>query len=479
MHNFKTALLVLTILPWLIAEFVSHHPVLSYFLAWGGSLWIFYFSILSPYRCLDRDRALSEQLMRPIVLIQLLFAGLMCVTSIFYFWNHLGFVYFRNISHDQFHINQETILLARCQRMTLLAHTALVWGMLLLPSKSIVQYKCSLPIEHLLLWISLVALPSAYALNFFPALSQLKLYLLALAGTAQTLLLIRGLVKKNLVYICYGGVTFLILLGNATLTGFKEIILLHIITFCFLAFPYYKKTVTLLFFPVIYLLLYVLPTFTTVIRTLSWEGKKSADIARTEALDLISQPQKAALLEQNNWMFLTKRFSEITMFCKYLETYPDDKPYLGMQILDNAFVALIPRVVWPDKPNTEKISMERVYEAGVIHRASSTSAKTRPVIDGYLSAGLIGVFFTMLVYGIIVQTLANAAERLFGGYSLGCTVIFNSIFQPLWRGNNWEFLLNNLVYGCIIMIFLFYVLRFTNVLKPKTHDTYSPCNPLL
>ena len=150
-----------------------------------------------------------------------------------------------------------------------------------------------------------------------------------------------------------------------------------------------------------------------------------------------------------------------------------------MQILDNSFLALIPRAVWTDKPNTEKTSMERVYKAGVINRASNTSAKTRPVIDGYLSAGLVGVFVTMLIYGMIAQSLSNTAERLFGGYSLGCTVIFNSIFQPLWRGNNWEFLLNNLVYGYLIMIFLFYLLQFINVLKPKQNDTHPSCNTLL
>ena len=108
--------------------------------------------------------------------------------------------------------------------------------------------------------------------------------------------------------------------------------------------------------------------------------------------------------------------------------------------------------------------MERVYKAGIVNRLSPVSAKTRTVIDGYLSAGLTGVFLSMFLYGMIAQWLCNKAEELFGGYELGCMIIFNGIFQPLWRGNNWEFIINNMVYGFLLMLLLFYLLRHLKII---------------
>ena len=103
--------------------------------------------------------------------------------------------------------------------------------------------------------------------------------------------------------------------------------------------------------------------------------------------------------------------------------------------------------------------MERVYEAGVASRISSVSAKTRPVVDGYVSAGFIGVFIAIFLYGWITQWLCNKAEEWFGGYELGCIVMFNAIFQQLWRGNNFEFLLNNIFYGFIAMYVIYWILK--------------------
>jgi hypothetical protein len=44
-------------------------------------------------------------------------------------------------------------------------------------------------------------------------------------------------------------------------------------------------------------------------------------------------------------------------------------------------------------------------------------------------------------------------------------IIFNGIFQPLWRGNNWEFIINNMVFGFILMLLLFYAMKHFKILK--------------
>jgi hypothetical protein len=117
--------------------------------------------------------------------------------------------------------------------------------------------------------------------------------------------------------------------------------------------------------------------------------------------------------------------------------------------------------------------MKRVYEAGVANRSSTVSAKTRPVVDGYVSAGFVGVWISIFLYGWITQWLSNKAEEWFGGYELGCIVMFNAIFQNLWRGNNFEFLLNNIFYGYLSMFIIFWVLKKSNTLT-ELHVFESP-----
>ncbi len=193
-------------------------------------------------------------------------------------------------------------------------------------------------------------------------------------------------------------------------------------------------------------------------RTQSWSGEKTASEARQQAFDAVIANDQA-VIDETNWGFLTNRLSEINMFTTFVKIVPDEREYYGLEIVKNSFLAIIPRFIWKNKFSTEMISMKRVYDAGVVSRTSTVSAKTRPVVDGYVSAGFIGVFISIFFYGWITQWLCNKAEEWFGGYELGCIVVFNAIFQVLWRGNNFEFLLNNIFYGYIAMFILYWILK--------------------
>jgi hypothetical protein len=462
----KITLLLTISLPWFIAQYLTHHPVLSFILAFCGSFFIFYATILSPLRCVGEDRSVSKQVMRPIILLQLIFAGYMCCTSIFYFVDHLGFEYWRDLRYSHFHVNEQTYLLAQSQRLVLLGHIALVTGIIALQkTKPTKKYQSQIPLEEILIKLSLGTMIIALLMNYVLAMIQFKYYLLATSVSAQAFLIIRGLYRKKPMLILFGGLFFGLHFLNATLSGYKEILLVNVVTISFLAFPYFRKITAILFIPILYLLMYILPTLTTVVRKESWTGNKSPQAARAEAYEMFASGRNEDLIINNNWEFLTRRLSEINMFCQYLKETPAHQPFYGSEILKNALYALIPRAIWTQKPNTEKLSMERVYKAGVVNRLSPVSAKTRTVVDGYLSAGLTGVFLSMLFYGMISQWLCTKAEELFGGYELGCMIIFNGIFQPLWRGNNWEFIINNIVYGFILMMLLFYVLKYFKVIK--------------
>src|SRR6185437_4704418 len=105
--------------------------------------------------------------------------------------------------------------------------------------------------------------------------------------------------------------------------------------------------------------------------------------------------------------------------------------------------------------------MERVYDAGVIRRGSTVSAKPAFIVDAYLSGGTIGVFIGLFLYGAIVQLISLKAEYLFGGYILGTALIFSGLFQIFWRGLSFEFLINSVFWSYISMIVIFKILRRT------------------
>lgn len=132
-----------------------------------------------------------------------------------------------------------------------------------------------------------------------------------------------------------------------------------------------------------------------------------------------------------------------------------------------ALKAIIPRAIWPEKPESEALAMERVYQTGIVNRASTASAKTRPIVDAYLSGGPTIIVLSFFVYGFLVQKLCNLCERRLGGYTVGCSIIFNGIFQCLWRGNTLEFMLNNIVYGCLLMQIIFWLFKHFKLIRHK------------
>ena len=452
--------LALLHLPWILAEAVSYHPVLSWFIAWTGSFLIFYLTILSPFNINQQDCSSTQKVMRPIILIQIIFAGFMCCTSIFYFTDQLIHTY-----------APDNIVLAKCQRLSLLAHIALVSGFIIsTKTNNVVKYKYTMTVEDLSIKICVVAYLTALLLNKFPSMIQFKYNLLSVGACCGTFTLISGFANKNIKLIVFGSIVFGFNVVESTLTGYKESIIINFILLGFIAFPYFKKMVLIFSVPVIGMLFYILPTFTTIIRLQSWIEKKPIEQARSQAyLSLLDQDNQDEITF-NNWKFLTDRSSEIGMFGKFVKHVPDYRPYYGWEILENSIIALIPRAFWQDKPITEKVAMQRVYDAGVVNPASVISAKSRPVVDGYLMAGAPGVYISILIYGLLTQWLCNNAERLFGGYEMGCIIIFNGLFQQLWRGNNFEFLLNNIVYGYILMTLIFFLLKQFKILIPVNYE---------
>ncbi|MES2827741.1 MAG: hypothetical protein V4687_06295 [Bacteroidota bacterium] len=297
---------------------------------------------------------------------------------------------------------------------------------------------------------------------------QFKYPLIALSGTAASYLFVTGLHEKSPLLVFTGLPVLVFNFANATLTGFKESMIVQFVTLAFVSYRYYKKSIIFLGIPCGYLMLYVLPTYTTLIREKSWSGSKTKEIARQQAYQTFFDDSNDQFIMETNWKFLTNRSSEIGMFVKYVGKTPKTLGYSGLKIFEDSFLALVPRAIWPAKPLTETVAMERVYSSGIANRASSVSAKTRPVVDGYLMYGATGVCILMFLYGTITQWIYNKAETLFSGYEVGGVVIFNGLFQQLWRGNNLEFLMNNVLYAYLLMLIIYALATISIPLKlPK------------
>lgn len=465
-NNTPTRLILILYFPVLVSYLLINSPIISYFVAWFGSLFIFYTSILSPAAIINQDLPIHKQIMRPIFLTQLIFAGFMCTTSIFYFMDHLGYRYLTEVNYGTlFKESEQTALIASCQRMSLLAHAALVTGMLLVQKNTIkIKNVKAFEGDDFLIWLSIIVFGIGSLAQRFSGLSQIALPLTLVGISCAAVLFVKGFNTKNIKYLGIGATIFILNFIHASLSGYKEPIIINVIVIACVFFPYYKKLILYLAIPAAYVLLYFLPTYNNTVRQ-SWSGEVSAEEAQNQAfenLDLKNEEQ----IEDTNWGFLTKRLSEIEMFTQFVDFVPNHHPYYDWEIVENSLEALIPRIFWAGKPNMETVSMQRVYDAGVAHQMSTVSAKTRPVVDAYLSFGIPGVFVFMLLYGMMVQHFSDLAESLFGGYELGCVIIFNSIFQGLWRGNNFEFMFNNIFWGYVIMWFLFYLLRTIKVIKP-------------
>ena len=479
MYKLKTVLPLY--LPWVLSCLITHNPLYSYAIAWLGSFFIFFYAIQGPNATLAPTRGAVLQIMRPMILIHLVFAGLMSATSIFYFLDHLGFYFWSETEKIAFTANEHTEQLAYCQRLYVFAHASLILGMIIaLKPQNEVRYVWTSKIKELLTPFLVGTIIIVYGLSFFPSLNQFSVLLSPVPKCLAGLMILAGLRKHQPKLTLLGICFFVYSLCQAAYSGYKETLFVHLIVLVFILFPYYKSVVIGFTVPVLLLFIYFLPIWTNTLREEAWQGTLPVEQAAMYAYNQIAEDENQEVVKQSSWAFLTNRFSEIGMFSKYVNHVPANHPYYDMEIVQNAFCALIPRALWPSKPSTEEQSMERVYEAGVLSTTSDASAKTRTIVDGYLSAGIPGVMITMICYGWICQFLCNIAERLFGGYEAGCIIVFNGMFQQLWRGNNFEFILNNIVYGCILMLVVFNLMKYLGLLipnsTPQTSNTYSHSN---
>jgi hypothetical protein len=348
-------------------------------------------------------------------------------------------------------------LIAQCQRYYCLGHAAFVCGIFTTmdyPTRPIHRVPIT-NISSFTLYLTYFFSATVLIIKFIPGLAQVHIILAGLAIVSSVISLAYAIPEGRLGSIIVAGSLFILNEITALTSGWKEAVIVPIIMLGTYLYPNYKKIVIITIPIVLGFYFYFIPTYNNIVRDLSWSGKMDGTTAALIAIESLSYGDEG--VASNNWGFMTNRLSEINMFTDYVKEVPSRVDFYGFKIVGQALESIIPRVFYKDKPVTEYLVMERVYEAGVISSASSVSAKPPPIVDGYLSGGAIGVALTCFFLGAFASWASSKAERLFGGYLIGSGLIFTGLFQILWRGNCFEFMANNLFWSTIVMYILFYI----------------------
>ena len=456
---------LLLYVPFMLAWLFSEQYHISYITSWLGSFFIYYISYSGLIKKLPNDHSLVEQLMRPIFLLQIIFAGYMCCSSIFYYVNALGYQYLeQNLSRLIFG-DEIYRSIGRCQLYYVLGHAALTHGILIgmkYPiEKKYVLYTASM--SNLLIGISVVCLPLGYFFGKIGGLNQFSVQLTGLSFVAGTIALAFAIKEQKKTNLWFAGALFISNLLNSLVSGYKEPILISVILLGVFLLPIYGKKVAPIFVGLLIVLIFILPTFINNFRQLSGQGVNSNQ-ARDESFDAVFNSNQEDL-EGDNWEFLVFRFSEIDMFIKYTNSTPRQVPYYKLQLLKDGIISIIPRFFWPSKPIVEDLVMQRVYSAGVVDRQSLVSAKPAYIVDAYLSYGMIGIWISLFLYGYVAQWISIKAEILFGGYFMGSAVMFAGLFQIFWRGNSFEFLISAIFWSFVTMYIIYIIFKAKGILE--------------
>ncbi|HTD42302.1 MAG TPA: hypothetical protein VK671_16845, partial [Mucilaginibacter sp.] len=242
-------------IPWLLALMLESDPRVSYIIAWLGSFLIFYLTISGWVKPLPSDLSIGEQLMRPILLVQIIFAGYMCCTTIFFYLDVLGYEDFHKTSQYYLIDYQQLSRTAQCQRYYCLGHAAFVTGILMFmnyPERGKHKYYIEKEkIATLLLITACITLPLSYLLLTVPGLSQFANQFTALSFIAGTLALAFAIPLKKV----WNTLTCLILyffnFYEALVSGFKEPIIISVLVLGVFLYPHYKKLILITFVPII------------------------------------------------------------------------------------------------------------------------------------------------------------------------------------------------------------------------------------
>jgi hypothetical protein len=466
--------LFILFIPWILSIIFSDNSIVSYGFAWSGHWLVFYMTLTGKILPLDGVK-IQSRVMQPIVINQLIFAGFSGISTLFYFLSINGYYYYEPI--ENFLPDLDLVSNAsECQQFYLLGHIGLVFGIVAGKQKEepsewrVITGKSP---SFFLLFISGIAFVLYFILRSISGLVQVAIMFEALNLVASILALAFAIKEKRTISLLIALLLFGINISSALLSGWKEQLFIPFLLLGFFLYQSYPRVV-LFTAPIIGVLYFTyIPTFNQVFRNMSWGQGEESDIAFQVALNSTLTAETEDI-GSNNWTFLTNRLSEVNMLIKYKEFVPSFHSYYGFDIVQQSIMNLVPRLFYKDKPLTEALVMQRVFDSGVISNVSNVSAKPAFIADCYLSGGTFGVFLGTFVLGYFISFASNFAFKLFGGYTFGVALMYNSIFNELWRGNCFEFMATTMFWGLIVLFVIHRASRYGGIIVRSSPEIEEP-----
>jgi hypothetical protein len=466
---------VLLFLPFALSYLAIDTPVIAYWIAWSGSIIILWSTISGRVKALPDGTSFKHQLFRPLVFTQVVFAGYTGLTSVFYFLE------LSNRASEGVHSAQALLpLAATAQSFYVLGHAAMVTGILLFMNyadSGKFQLVSRLGASRILFGLSAIFLVLSVLAFLFPSLLQITIRLRSIAMVASVFSFALSLVNREGTHVTLNAIIFSINFLLALAGGWKEEVLVLMILFLAAIFPFYKRLSIILGISVAIVFATVMPAYNKLYRDFAWYG----NVAPQQAMKLALNEVRSGRIDlrESTATFATERLSEIGLFVKYLQRVPTRRPFYGTQILEQTALSMVPRLIWPDKPNIEHVVMERVYENTGLSRKSPISAKPQYLVDCYLWWGIPGIVIGCLIFGALASIMSRLCERWFSGYTLGSGLVYAALFQIFWRGNSFEFFFPTILWSFITMLFLFQIGRRLHIfaLTPEMPVTFAARGP--
>lgn len=449
-------------------------PGVSIACSLAGSVFVASVAQTNWFRQSGEALSVTHYLLRPVTMFHLLFLVFNVLGGGAFALNAAGYSPL-GVNADSAQI--ELIVIAECMRFMLIGHTSVTVGMKLIGFRySKPKYATPSIPPYTLIIISVISLIVGTALSALPALFQIGQKFLGIsAGSilveiilcikhrrANNLKLAAGMLGANLL--------------SQSLSGWKGLVLWTMITLGVMLYPLRPKFVILGGSSFILFWIMFFHPFGLALRPLLWyegvERDKAVEISIDKALNMSLEERM-----ENAWRMLTSRANELYQFSKYVEYVPARHSYYNFEILNDAMLSLIPRVLWPEKPDMEKLSMQRVYEADIVSVESIVSAKSNFYQDGYLSGGEFGIILSCLIFGMLVMLISRTCEWLFGGYEIGTCLIYTSLFgATLHVPQNFEFFIGAAWTSTILMFALFTIGKAMGWVVSSAEIDHSPEN---
>jgi hypothetical protein len=451
---------LLLYIPALLAWGFASDPLFSFGVGWMGSWWILGLSMTGRIRSLPEDHSWDKQLLRPLFLSQVMFFGLFCLGPIFYMWDLAATGSFLQSMADEI---QRT---AAAQRYYVLGHAAFVHGIVVLMDyrrSGEWSFQLRTSKSTFFFCVAAGALTFLYLFQLVPALNQFEVKFRYATAVASILGFAYALREGNYPAVLVGVIVYGYIFTNSLLSGWKSQVIIVVGLFLVVMYPKYKKVVGVASVIAVVLFATLLPAYNTVFRQLNWQDRVDAEQAAQIAYQRIRSGN--VNVENASWAFLRDRLSTVSLFTDYIESTPSQNPYYGLSTVEQAVYSIIPRALWNEKPNTEKLVMNRVYENTDIQPEVEVSAKPLIITDGYLAGGHIGVFLSCFFLGCFASIASRYAERWFGGYAIGGQLIFTALFARVLFVASFEFLFNALFWSFVLMVLLAYGGRASGLLR--------------